>query len=197
MAPKTSVQSLMGVWSWVSVKCKCLGLFLSCGILSLAPFVGHIHLFHTRLSSLCMQLLHSKYIYFFSFLYCISLIDTLEHTHASYSAVIVDRKFMAHSSVPGVPGPLKYPPPPTITAHSNQPKLQQSGAWETLRSAIFLQSSCGEATSCAVVFLRLLTQPTPEWRPLQGLVRVYSLLKLLRFLHYNISVVPFKSHVIF
>lgn len=49
-----------------------------------------------------------------------------------------------HSSMPP-PTPLKYPPPPTIPVHSNQPppQLQQSGAWETLRSAVSLKPHAG------------------------------------------------------
>lgn len=52
---------------------------------------------------------------------------------------------MAHSSMSRVPGPPKYPPPPTIASHSNQPppQLQQSRARETLRSAISFKPHAG------------------------------------------------------
>lgn len=104
----------------------------------------HTLISHKTLITLYAAPAQQIYIFLFLPLLYFSHRHTRTHTHtASYTTVIVDRKFMAHSSVPGVPDPLKYPPPPTITAHSNQPKLQQSGAWETLMSAIFLQSSCG------------------------------------------------------
>lgn len=87
---------------------------------------------------------------------------TLKHTHkASYTAVLVERKFMAHSGVPGVLGPLKYPPPPTVAAHSNQPppQLQQSGAWETLRSAISFKPHAGRLL--AALWFSCACSPSP------------------------------------
>lgn len=64
---------------------------------------------------------------------------------ASYIAVLLACELMAHSSMSRVLGPLKYPPPPTIAAHSNQPppQLQQSRARETLRSAISFKPHAG------------------------------------------------------
>lgn len=52
---------------------------------------------------------------------------------------------MAHSSVPGVPGPLKYPPPPTIqpTLIIHRHSSSRVGAWETLRSAISFKPHAG------------------------------------------------------
>lgn len=93
------------------------------------------------------------------------------HTEPPYTTVSVAREFITHSCVPGVPGLPKYPPPPTIAAHSNQPapQLQQRDA----EVSSFLQTSCREVTSCTVVFLRLLSRPT-QWSPLQGLVGLCS-----------------------
>lgn len=124
---------------------------------------------------------------------------TLKHMRtASYTAVIVDCKFMAQSSIPRVPGPLKYPPPPTISPLQSAKTPAEWGLGDA-EVSYFLQSSCGEVTSfvlCSVVFLSLLTQPTPEQRPLQGLVSVFIAWNST-FCIKNISAVPFISHVIF
>ena len=68
---------------------------------------------------------------------------------------------MAHSGVPWVPGPLKYPPPPTIAAHSNQPppQLRQSGARETLRSAISFKPHAGRLL--ATLWFSCACSPSP------------------------------------
>lgn len=70
-------------------------------------------------------------------------------------------KFVAQSSIPRVPGPLKYPPPPTISPLQSAKTPAEWGLGDA-EVSYFLQSSCGEVTSCSVVFLSLLTQPTPE-----------------------------------
>lgn len=170
MAPKASVQTNMSVQWWISVKCKCLWLFLSCGMLLLAPLVAHMHFFHAGLSSLCAQLLQSKHTSFFPFslLYvCLLTVkcsrrNILKHTRtASYTAVIVDCKFMAQSSIPRVLGPMKYPPPPTISPLQSAKTPAEWGLGDA-EVSYFLQSSCGEVTSCSVVILSLPTQPIPE-----------------------------------
>lgn len=68
------------------------------------------------------------FIFFLSFisplvLSCVHLYTYTVH-RASYTTASVKHKFVAHSGLLGVPGPLKYPPPPTIPAHSNQPLPQ-------------------------------------------------------------------------
>jgi len=132
----------------------------------------------TRFSSLPMQLPFTMQIdsifHFLPVFYFSPLTVKCAHRHTfkdthttSYTTVSVVRRFIAHSRVPGVPGLLKYPPPPTITAHSNQPppQLQQSGAREMLRSAISFKPHAGRLLAALWFASDLPTQPTPEWSP--------------------------------
>lgn len=90
-----------------------------------------------------------------------------------------------------MPSPLKYPPTNTHTqsqAHTTTPAEWGSGDAEV---SYFLQTSCREVTSCTVVFLCLLIQPTPTWslptRPRQSLLTAC-------LLHDSISVVYFSFY---
>lgn len=91
---------------------------------------------------------------------------THSNTHTvSYTTVSsVVRKFIACSRVPVVPGLLKYPPPPIIAAHSNQPlpQLQRSGARDMLRSAISLKPHAGRLL--AALWFSCACPPQPSSR---------------------------------
>lgn len=157
----------MSVQWWISVKCKCLWLFLSCGMLLLAPFVARLS--HRTLITPCAApakqtdaFLSLSLLYVSPHTVKLTHRRTLKHIRTdSHTAVIVDCKFMAQSSIPRVLGPLKYPPPPTISPLQSAKTPAEWGLGDA-EVSYFLHSSCGEVTSCSVVFQSLLTQPTPE-----------------------------------
>lgn len=89
------------------------------------------------------------------------------------------------------------PPPPTIAAHSNQPppQLQQSGARETLRSAISFKPHAGELLAAAV-FLRpahtahsrMVSPPRPSQSLLIAQVTLpFCIITFLWFFLYPVS----------